>query len=83
MSAGAWEPVPSAEGALLARARAAIDVTPLSVAAAQGLDAAAVARLRSGDGDPATMVRLARALAASSAELWALAAELNEAARQR
>ncbi len=76
------KPVPSPEERLLRRAHQAIDVTPLSVAAAQGLDATAVARLRSGAGDPDTALRLARALEDRSAELLALAAEMAELALQ-
>ncbi len=67
---------------LLDRARAALDVTPLSVAAAEGLDAAAIVRLRAGGGDRAAAARLARALKRQSLELRTLATELFEAARR-
>ncbi len=72
--------LPSAERALIERARAALDVTPLSVAAAEGLDAAGLTRLRRG-GDGRRAQRLAAALRRRSAELRALAEELSAAAR--
>ncbi len=75
-------PVPSPEERLLRLAHEAIDVTPLSVAAAQGLDAKAVARLRLGAGDRDAALRLARALEDRSAQLLALAAEMAELAQQ-
>ncbi len=68
--------------ALIERACAAIDVTPLSVAAAEGLDSRAVARLRRGQGDAGRARALAAALRRNSAELRALAAELTAAASQ-
>jgi len=68
---------------LLARARAALGVTPLSVSAGEGLDFREVVRLRAGRGDPRRAARLAEALRRRGAELQALAAELIEAARPR
>lgn len=76
------EPAERVNQTLLDRAHAALDVTPLSVAGAEGLDAAAVSRLRAGRGDSAAAARLARALRRHSAELRALATELVEAARR-
>ncbi len=72
--------VPAGERELLERARAALDVTPLSVAAGEGLDAAGVARLLAGKGDCATATRLARAFHEHSARLRMLARQLTEAA---
>ncbi len=73
---------PADEG-LIARALAALDVTPLSLAAAEGLDRRTVAGLLAGRGDREAAARLAEAFRRASAELHTLAADLSEAAHQR
>ncbi len=72
---------PAPDEALLRRALAAMDVTPLSLAAAEGLDRRTVPGLLAGRGDREAAARLAEAFRRASAELRALAAELSEAAQ--
>ncbi len=92
--AGSWHDGPSPHPAaktngrgatepqrLIERALWALNVTPASIAAREGLDPRDLPLLLAGVGDPDEVARLAVALERAAADLESLARELSAAAR--